>query len=137
MSEYEKQRLARIAENRARMEALGLPKMASSLMGSAQNSRKSKGKAKGSAQNSRKSKGKAKVTEEDEDYRPQEEEPVSSSSEEEENNDDEDYLGKKTSSGSNKREVCEYLLKYLLVINLSKKVTSFNGLIGVATFRLA
>ncbi|MFQ6633264.1 hypothetical protein Gotur_012053 [Gossypium turneri] len=34
ISEYEKQRLARIAENRARMEALGLPKIASSLMGS-------------------------------------------------------------------------------------------------------
>uniref|UniRef100_A0A2P2JBR4 Uncharacterized protein LOC105132013 isoform X2 n=1 Tax=Rhizophora mucronata TaxID=61149 RepID=A0A2P2JBR4_RHIMU len=36
ISEYEKQRLRRIAENKARMEALGLRKMASSLMGSVQ-----------------------------------------------------------------------------------------------------
>lgn len=90
-SEYEKQRLSRMAENRARMEALGLRKMASLLMGSAQNSTKTKGKA--------------KVTQDDEDYRPQEEEPSSSSHEEENSFDeDEDYLGAK-SSGSLKRKV--------------------------------
>ncbi|XP_062091572.1 uncharacterized protein LOC133797621 [Humulus lupulus] len=89
-SEYEKQRLSRIAENRARMEALGLSKMASSLMGSAQKSRKSKGKA--------------KITEDDDDdYRPQEEEPTSSADREENSVDDEDYLGPK-SSVSNKRK---------------------------------
>ena len=38
IADYEKQRLSRIAENKARMEALGLHKMASSLMGSSQNS---------------------------------------------------------------------------------------------------
>ncbi|XP_030488883.2 uncharacterized protein LOC115705629 [Cannabis sativa] len=91
-SEYEKQRLSRIAENRARMEALGLSKMASSLMGSAQKSRKGKGKA--------------KLTEkDDEDYKPQEEEPTSSADREENGDDDEeDYLGPK-SSVSNKRKV--------------------------------
>ncbi|KAJ4727177.1 Calmodulin-related, putative isoform 2 [Melia azedarach] len=39
ISEYEKQRLSRIAENKAKMEAMGLAKMASSLIGSPQNSK--------------------------------------------------------------------------------------------------
>ncbi|XP_015889410.2 uncharacterized protein LOC107424190 [Ziziphus jujuba] len=82
MADYEKQRLSRIAENRARMEALGLRKMASSIMGSSRNLRSNKGKA--------------KVVEEDEDYRPEEEGP-SSSSEEEQGNEDGDYLGERTS----------------------------------------
>ncbi|KAA3475374.1 caltractin ICL1b isoform X1 [Gossypium australe] len=47
ISEYEKQRLARIAENRARMEALGLPKIASSLMGSSPNTSRTSSKIKG------------------------------------------------------------------------------------------
>ncbi|KAF9668788.1 hypothetical protein SADUNF_Sadunf14G0039800 [Salix dunnii] len=46
ITEYEKQRLSRIAENKARMEALGLNKMATSLMGSVQKSRQRKGKQK-------------------------------------------------------------------------------------------
>ncbi|KAM5554796.1 uncharacterized protein ABKV19_022955 [Rosa sericea] len=85
--EYEKQRQARIAHNRARMEALGLPKIASSLMGSAQNATK------------RKRKGKAKVLEEDDDdeYRPEE----ASSSEEEAN--DEDFEDEK-SPGARKKK---------------------------------
>ncbi|XP_044502949.1 uncharacterized protein DDB_G0283697 isoform X2 [Mangifera indica] len=56
VSEYEKQRLSRIAENKAKLEALGLSKLASSFMGSPQNSNKCKGKR--------------KVVEDDEDYMP-------------------------------------------------------------------
>ncbi|XP_022159280.1 uncharacterized protein LOC111025692 isoform X2 [Momordica charantia] len=39
VSEYEKQRLSRIAENKKRMEALGLANLAKTLVGSAKNSR--------------------------------------------------------------------------------------------------
>ncbi|CAN4125874.1 unnamed protein product [Withania somnifera] len=60
LTEYEKQRMKRIEENRARMEAMGLHKMASSLMGSSQKTQK-KGKDR---------KGKKKVVDEDEDYEP-------------------------------------------------------------------
>lgn len=95
VSEYEKQRLSRIAANKARMEALCLPQMASSLMGSAQNSTK------------KMNKGKAKFKDDDDDdYRPEEEGPTSASEEEEEEKDDhdDDYLGGKA-SGSSKRKV--------------------------------
>ncbi|PQQ02347.1 uncharacterized protein Pyn_13709 [Prunus yedoensis var. nudiflora] len=96
VSEYEKQRLSRIAENRARMEALGLPKIASSVMGSGQN---------GKRKNKKGQKGKAKVFEDDEEYRPEEEEPCSYSSQEEamEEEDDDDYLGEKTSGSRRKK----------------------------------
>lgn len=58
--EYEKQRLLRIAENKARMEALGLTKIASSLMGSSRNQKSSS-----------KRKGKRKIDEDDdEDFKP-------------------------------------------------------------------
>lgn len=99
MPEYEKQRLARIAENRARMEALGLPKMASSLMGSAQNVR-----------NKNKEKGKAKVLEDDDDYRPEEEGPSSSSEEEAIDDYDEDYLDEKSSGARKKKVISLYLM---------------------------
>ncbi|KAK2650609.1 hypothetical protein Ddye_018098 [Dipteronia dyeriana] len=62
ISGYEKQRLARIAENKARMEALGISKVASSLMGSSQKPKPSN-----------KRKGKRKIDEDDdddEDFRP-------------------------------------------------------------------
>ena len=93
VSEYEKQRLSRIAENRARMEALGLPKFASSLLGSAQ-------KVSNNNKNKNKKKGKEKV--DDDDYRPDEveEEPSSSSEEEEDGDENEDY-----SSGSRRKKV--------------------------------
>lgn len=96
VSEYEKQRLSRIAENRARMEALGLPKIASSVMGSGQN---------GKRKNKKVQKGKAKVFEDDEEYRPEEEESCSYSSQEEamEEDDDDDYLGEKTSGSRRKK----------------------------------
>lgn len=58
ISEYEKQRLSRIAENKARMEALGLSKLSSSFMNSIPKASKEKGK------------GKARKKDEDEDYRP-------------------------------------------------------------------
>ncbi|XP_068343465.1 calmodulin-like isoform X2 [Pyrus communis] len=95
VSEYEKRRLSRIAENRARMEALGLPKIASSLMGSGPNAKKKK----------EQKKGKAKVLEDDEDYRPDEDQegPSSSGSREEEameEDDDDDFVTVKTKSGS-------------------------------------
>ncbi|KAK3031087.1 hypothetical protein RJ639_036827, partial [Escallonia herrerae] len=58
ITEYERQRLRRIEENRARMEALGLNKMATSLMGSAQKRKESEAK------------GKKKIADEDEEYVP-------------------------------------------------------------------
>uniref|UniRef100_A0A7C8ZZ59 EF-hand domain-containing protein n=1 Tax=Opuntia streptacantha TaxID=393608 RepID=A0A7C8ZZ59_OPUST len=45
-TDYEKQRQLRIADNKARMEALGLCKMANALMGSSKNSKQRKGKPK-------------------------------------------------------------------------------------------
>lgn len=79
VSDYEKQRLSRIAENRARMEALGLPNIASSFLGSAQIV-------------SNKKKGKKKV--DDDDYRPDKvEEELGSGSEE------------RTTAGSRRKKV--------------------------------
>ncbi|KAK6804375.1 hypothetical protein RDI58_002159 [Solanum bulbocastanum] len=60
LTDYEKQRMKRINENRARMKAMGLHKMATSLMGASQKPQK-KGKDR---------KGKKKVVDEDEDYEP-------------------------------------------------------------------
>jgi hypothetical protein len=101
-TEYERQRLSRIAENRSRMEALGLPKIASKLWGSAQ---------KVSEKMNKKKKGKAKVDDddddedEDEDYRLDKvEEGLSSSTGDEETDDDDDYLDE-TSSGSRRKKV--------------------------------
>ncbi|XP_024988309.1 centrin-2-like isoform X2 [Cynara cardunculus var. scolymus] len=70
MTDYEKQRMKRIEENKARMKAMGLDKMASSLMGSVPIS-----------QNAKK-KGKKKVgLEDDEEYKPSgKDEELSSSS---------------------------------------------------------
>ncbi|TKY63678.1 hypothetical protein E2542_SST13557 [Spatholobus suberectus] len=76
VSEYEKQRLSRIAENRARLEAQGLPQMASSLKSSHPHNAK-KGKEK-------------KVRDDDDEYVPEDEgEPESSSWGEQ----DEDHRG--------------------------------------------
>ncbi|XP_059460640.1 uncharacterized protein LOC132189836 isoform X2 [Corylus avellana] len=100
-TEYERQRLSRISENRSRMVALGLPKIASKLWGSAQKV----------SEKMNKKKGKAKVDDdddddEDEDYRLDkvEEGPSSSSGDEETDDDDEDYLDE-TSSGSRRKKV--------------------------------
>lgn len=86
ISEYEKQRLSRISENKARMEALGLSKIASSLMGSPQNLSKRKGKR--------------KVVEDDEDYRPNDEDEDEYGGGDD---DDEEFLGNKASR-SDKRK---------------------------------
>ncbi|XP_052169842.1 uncharacterized protein LOC127786465 isoform X2 [Diospyros lotus] len=91
MTEYEKQRMKRIEENRARMEALGLPKLGSSLMGSARNT---KTKRERNTKTKREPKGKAKVTEEeDEEYRPPAGEDAMSSS----SDDEEETSGSRTS----------------------------------------
>ncbi|TYI54645.1 hypothetical protein E1A91_D11G089500v1 [Gossypium mustelinum] len=88
ISEYEKQRLARIAENRARMEALGLPKIASSLMGLSPNT----------SRTSSKIKGKRKVIDDDEDYRPNDNEDDHDEDDDDklDGDDDEEFPGSKT-----------------------------------------
>ncbi|XP_015583490.1 DNA ligase 1 isoform X2 [Ricinus communis] len=62
ISNYEKQRLSRIAENKARMEALGLHKISSSLIVSVHKS--------SHHQKSVQHKGRSKVVDDDDDYRP-------------------------------------------------------------------
>ncbi|KAI4354806.1 hypothetical protein L6164_003642 [Bauhinia variegata] len=90
VSEYEKQRLSRIAENRAKLEALGLPQMASSLKGQVPKVRSNKGKQK---------------VKDDEDYMPDEGDKASSSlSGDDGSDEDEDFIGEKA-SGSRKRKV--------------------------------
>ncbi|XP_027336703.1 protein IWS1 homolog A-like isoform X2 [Abrus precatorius] len=91
VSEYEKQRMSRIAENRARLEALGLPQIASSLKGSPQTNQK----------------GKEKVqNDDDEEYVPEDDGEFASgfSSEEDDNHKDEDFAVE-NASGSRKRKV--------------------------------
>ncbi|KAI3449095.1 hypothetical protein Pfo_005760 [Paulownia fortunei] len=79
LSDYERQRLKRIEENKKRMEALGLHKMASSFMGSVQKTQK---------RNNEK-KGKTKMVDEDDEYNPtQDDEEMSSSAEEDENDEE-------------------------------------------------
>jgi recombinational DNA repair ATPase RecF len=105
VAEYERQRLSRIEENRSRMKALRLPKIASRLLRSARKvsekmeeeeekkmEKKMERKMK-KEEKKRKKKGKEKV---------EDEEGLSSSSGEEE--DDEDYLGQ-TSSGPHRKKV--------------------------------
>ncbi|CAK7347865.1 unnamed protein product [Dovyalis caffra] len=84
ITEYEKQRLSRIAENKARMEALGLNKMATSLMGSGRKSRQRKGKQK---------------FVDDEEYRPNDETP-SDDDDDDLDDDDEDFVSGQSSSKS-------------------------------------
>lgn len=86
MTEYEKQRLSRIAENRARMEALGLTKLASSFVGSSRGSSKRKGKS--------------KVVEEDEEYMPNYQDERA---DDDDDDGEEEHLGKK-SSGTRKKK---------------------------------
>ncbi|XP_031127837.1 centrin-2-like isoform X2 [Ipomoea triloba] len=92
ISQYEKQRLKRIEENRARMEALGLGKMTASLMGSISKAHKKVADKK----------GKKKVgahAEEDDEYKPSEgEEGFSSSAEEDENDNGGDGFSKSVSN---------------------------------------
>lgn len=93
VTEYEKQRLSRIAENRARLEALGLPKMALSLKSS-------------HLRTAKKRKEKKVEEDDDEEYLPEDEAGPgsSSSSEHDEDRKDEDFATK-NSSGLRKRKV--------------------------------
>ncbi|GMI98301.1 hypothetical protein like AT1G73440 [Hibiscus trionum] len=93
ISEYEKQRLSRIAENRARMEALGLSKIASSLMGPSPNSTRTSSKLK----------GKRKVVDDDEDYRPNDDEDDKDDDDDNENDDNEGFPGRKTPQSESRK----------------------------------
>ncbi|TMW93022.1 hypothetical protein EJD97_012286 [Solanum chilense] len=92
LTDYEKQRMKRIEENRARMEAMGLHKMATSLMGSSPKPQK-KGKDR---------KGKKKVADEDEDYDPVQSEDLSCDTGEE---DDGDYEVSKSQLKKSKKKI--------------------------------
>ncbi|KAI9080491.1 hypothetical protein K1719_035881 [Acacia pycnantha] len=84
ISKYEKQRLSRIAENRGRLEALGLPKMASSLKRLSYNFTYNNGKKKAG---------------DDEEYVPDDAEAILSSSSREDglDDDDDDFVCEKAS----------------------------------------
>ncbi|XP_009600290.1 uncharacterized protein LOC107802312 isoform X2 [Nicotiana tabacum] len=94
ITEYEKQRMKRIQENKARMEAMGLHNMATSLMGFSQKPQK-KGKDK---------KGKKKVVDEDEDYEPAQSEDLLSASGEEDEQHDVDYEVSKSQLKKSKKK---------------------------------
>lgn len=97
VSEYEKQRLRRMRENKARMEAMGLRNMASKLVGSVpKQGKKSKGK------------GTEKVVEEDEEYIPGDgDEEWTSESEEDvvvvDDDDDEEFVASKGSASRSRK----------------------------------
>lgn len=101
MSEYEKQRLERIAENKARLKAMGLPQMVSSLKTSTPIKK-----------NMKKKKGKEKVEDDDDDeYIPQNEEEQEhdeSDSSSEQHEHDSDF---ENASGSRKRKAKNKSLK--------------------------
>ncbi|CAL0306189.1 unnamed protein product [Lupinus luteus] len=114
VTEYEKQRLSRIAENKAKLEALGLSKMSSSFNTClTQNSRNIKNK------------GKKKVQEEDDEYKPENEEPGSSSSSDEDHGDKDEDFEAENASGSRKRKVKSKCLKMKSKIS-GKKCCSSN-----------
>ncbi|MCD9641995.1 hypothetical protein HAX54_028581 [Datura stramonium] len=95
LTEYEKQRMKRIEENRARMEAMGLHKMAGSLMGSSQKTQK-KGKDR---------KGKKKVVDEDEDYEPAQSEDLSCDTGEDDEQNDVAYEVSKSQLKKSKKKI--------------------------------
>ncbi|XP_022870315.1 uncharacterized protein LOC111389621 [Olea europaea var. sylvestris] len=82
-SDYELQRLKRIEENKKRMEALGLHRIANSFIGSVQKDHKKKCERK----------GKRKMVDEDEEYKPSEIEEETCSSSEEDGSDDDKFSG--------------------------------------------
>jgi hypothetical protein len=101
ISEYEKQRLQRIAENQARLKAMGLPQMVTSLKKSTPIKKKGKQKVKD-------------VDDDDEEYKPENEEEReadsdSDSSGEEQHEHDSDY---ENASGSRKRKVFNLVFFY-------------------------
>jgi hypothetical protein len=118
ISEYEKQRLQRIAENQARLKAMGLPQMVTSL--------------KKSTPIKKKGKEKVKDDDDDEEYKPENEEEReadsdSDSSGEEQHQHDSDY---ENASGSRKRKVFNlvfFILFYQNVPFLHKIVVFFSS----------
>ncbi|KAK8965478.1 hypothetical protein KSP40_PGU022069 [Platanthera guangdongensis] len=81
VSDYEKQRLARISENKARLEALGLPHLASSFL-------RSSSEQKSRAQNLKKRKGmrsRGRGGDEEEEYRPSDDDGAAEDDDKEEN----------------------------------------------------
>lgn len=97
LTDYEKQRMKRIEENRARMEAMGLHKMATSLMGSSPKPQK-KGKDR---------KGKKKVVDEDEDedYEPAQSEDLSCDTGEDDEQNDADFEVSKSQLKKSKKKI--------------------------------
>ena len=130
VSEYEKQRLSRIAANKARLEALGLPKMASSL--------------KGLATSNKNKKGKEKVKDDDDDdeeYRPDDgEEPASDSSSQdgdEHDDKDEDFVAGNASRSRKRKVGTETIspeLKTLFVVKLSLGKAQFPNILFFNSF---
>lgn len=94
MSEYEKQRFSRIAENKARLEALGISKAATALLGPSPASRKRRGKRNSG--------------EEDDDYRPGE----GDCDEEEEI--DEDFVGDPSSVSRKRKVICLFQISSMI-----------------------
>ncbi|XP_065859297.1 probable calcium-binding protein CML17 [Euphorbia lathyris] len=92
--DYEKQRLSRMAENKARMEALGLRKMASSFMTPPQKSNHSR--------ISSQRKGKRKLVDEDDDYKPNAD--VSADDQDDDDEDKEEDEDLKSSSKSRRKK---------------------------------
>lgn len=95
ISEYEEQRLRRIAENQARLKALGLPQMVSSLKTLPQIKQLKK-------------KGKEKVEDDDEEYEPENEEERETESDSSSERESEF----ENASGSRKKKVC-YVVVYV------------------------
>ncbi|KAJ1389704.1 hypothetical protein SESBI_38043 [Sesbania bispinosa] len=100
MLDYEEQRLRRYAKNRAVMEALGLPQMASSLKDLTRNTKNKK-------------KGNEKLKDNDEEYIPEdEEEPELNSLSEQDGYDEDDDLTFEDASRSRKRKVIGKKIHY-------------------------
>ncbi|OAY49344.1 nucleolin isoform X2 [Manihot esculenta] len=121
ISEYEKQRLLRIAENKARIEALGLHKMASSLMGSTQKSSQ--------ARKSIQRKWKSKVVEEDDDYRPDDDDDNDDTDDKDDaesdgDEDDEDFVHIQSSSKSHRNKVKDKVPKPKKKVTVQKNLSS-------------
>ncbi|XP_076913834.1 uncharacterized protein LOC143584422 [Bidens hawaiensis] len=96
MTEYEKQRLKRIEENKARMKAMGLDKMASAFTASIPISQNN---------NNKKKKGKKKVglEDDDEEYNPSAAEEESSSSSSGSDNDDDEFCASRMKKSKPKK----------------------------------
>ena len=117
MSEYEEQRQQRIAENKAKLESLGLPQMAANCFKMAtQNTGKNKKTyVKNASQSTRNNKkAKKKVEEDEEEYRPEDEELDQLDSSTDDENDEVDEFTK-DSSESLKRKVCSIIIFLQLI----------------------